>query len=320
MPTSLCATPLTVPHPVPSPTEDAESLRKAFEGWGTNEKALISLIAHRDATQRKLIRVAYEELYGEDLIKRLESEITGDFEKAIYRWIFDPVEREAILAYVAVKKSSPIDSRVIVEIACVGSPDELLAVKKAYHFRYKHSLEEEIAAHTTGDLRKLLVALVGTYRYDGNEVDTRVATSEAKILHEAIEDKAFAHEELIRILSTRSKAQLNATFNRYRDEYGANIIESLPSDPENQYAIALGAAIQCIKSPHEYFEKLLRNVISKRGTDEDTITRVIVTRAEKDLKVIKDLYYKNNSVDLARAIIKETAGDYEAFLVALLGE
>jgi len=51
----------------------------------------------------------------------------------------------------------------------------------------------------------------------------RLAKSEAKQLHEAIEDKAFGNEEFIRIITTRSKAQLNATFNNYKDEYGHHI-------------------------------------------------------------------------------------------------
>lgn len=50
-------------------------------------------------------------------------------------------------------KSKNVDYIVIIEIASVNSPDELLAVKRAYQARYKHSLEEDIASHTTGDFR-----------------------------------------------------------------------------------------------------------------------------------------------------------------------
>ena len=49
-------------------------------GWGTDEKAIINILGHRNAIQRKQIRQAYEELYQEDLIKRLESELSGDLE------------------------------------------------------------------------------------------------------------------------------------------------------------------------------------------------------------------------------------------------
>ena len=49
-------------------------------GWGTDEKSVISILAHRDAAQRMQIRLAYEELYQQDLIKRMESELTGHLE------------------------------------------------------------------------------------------------------------------------------------------------------------------------------------------------------------------------------------------------
>ena len=50
------------------------------------------------------------------------------------------------------------------------------------------------------------------------------------------------------------------------------------------------------------------------------MTRVIVSRAEKDLKHIKEVYYKKNSVSLEDAVAKETSGDYKEFLLTLLGK
>nr|AGG76002.1 annexin AnxGb6 [Gossypium barbadense] len=309
---------IDVPEQV-SVLADAEALRKACKGWGTDEKAIISVLGHRNAVQRKQIRLAYEDLYQEDLIKRLESELSGDFEEAVYRWILDPADRDAVLANVAIKKLSP-DHHVIVEISCTRSPEELLAVRRAYQARYKHSLEEDVAAHTKGDTRKLLVALVSAFRYDGEEINTRVANSEAKVLHEAVKDKEFNHEEIIRILSTRSKMQLMATFNRYRDDHGTTITKNLEGDSGDEFLKTLRPTIRCLNDPKKYFEKVLRNSIRRVGTDEDALTRVIVTRAEKDLKDVKELYYKRNSVPLDQAVAKDTSGDYKALLLTLLGK
>ena len=52
----------------------------SFSGWGTDERALISILGHRNANQRKLIGLAYEEVYQEDLIQQLKCELSGDFE------------------------------------------------------------------------------------------------------------------------------------------------------------------------------------------------------------------------------------------------
>nr|XP_009395142.1 PREDICTED: annexin-like protein RJ4 [Musa acuminata subsp. malaccensis] len=308
---------LTIPHPVPSAAEDAEHIRKAVQGWGTDEKALILVLAHRDAAQRKHIQLAYEEMYNENLIKRLESELTGHFERAVYRWIFDPIEREAVMAYVALKKT--FNYQVIIEIACVNSSKELLAVKEAYHARYKHSLEEDVAAHTVGDFRKLLVALVSTYRYGGDEIDISLAKSEARILQDVIKQKKLNHEETIRILGTRSKAQLNATFNCYREDYGTPIEESLAGEDPNEFASALRMAIGCIVNPQPYFVEVLHDALSKPDTDEDTLTRVIVMHAEKDLRGIKEMYQSRNNVPLEQAVRQKTSGDYKTFLLALIG-
>ena len=51
-----------------------------IEGWGTNEGLIISILGHRNAAQRKLIRQTYAETFGEDLLKALEKELTNDFE------------------------------------------------------------------------------------------------------------------------------------------------------------------------------------------------------------------------------------------------
>ncbi|XP_058194921.1 annexin-like protein RJ4 [Rhododendron vialii] len=300
-----------------SPVEDAEAIRKAVHGWGADEKKIISIIGHRNAVQRKLIRQTYEETYQEDMIKRFESELHGNFEKAMFRWVLDPFDRDAVLANVALKESNP-DYHVIVELSCIYSPEELLAVKRVYQARYHHCLEEDLASHIFGDLGKFLVALAGVYRYDGGEIDPRLAKSEAGVLHNAIKDKN--HEEITRIVGTRSKAQLIATFNCYKDEYGASITKHLVNGPANPYSAAVSTAVRCIKDPKKYYEKLLRDALHNHGIDENALTRVIVTRAEKDLKDIKELYYKRNSVTLDHAVAKETSGDYEAFLLTLLGK
>lgn len=52
-----------------------------------------------------------------------------------------------------------------------------------------------------------------------------LAKTEAKILNENISKKAYSDEDLIRILATRSKAQINATLNHYKDEFGKDIDE-----------------------------------------------------------------------------------------------
>jgi hypothetical protein len=145
---------LTVPASVPAIADDCEQLRKAFQGWGTNEALIISILGHRDAAQRRAIRKAYADTYGEELLRSITDEISGDFERAVILWTLDPAERDAVLANEGAKKWQP-GSPVLVEIACARGSGQLFAVRQAYHDRFKRSLEEDVAAHVTGDFRKV---------------------------------------------------------------------------------------------------------------------------------------------------------------------
>lgn len=75
-------------------------------------------------------------------------------QRAVYRWILDPEDRDAVLAHVALRKPEE-DFAVIVEFSCIYSPEEFLGVRRAYQHRYKHSLEEDVAANTHDDFRKV---------------------------------------------------------------------------------------------------------------------------------------------------------------------
>ncbi|XP_015957304.1 annexin D2 [Arachis duranensis] len=325
---------LKVPAQIPSPEDDSEQLRKAFQGWGTDEGLIVKILSHRNSAQRELIRAAYASAHGEDLLTSLDKELSSDFERIVMLWTLGPAERDALLAHEATKKkvTSP-NNFILMEIACTRSPLELFKTKQAYQARYKRSIEEDVAYHTSGDFRRLLVPLVSTFRYVGDDVNTTLAKTEAKILHEKIADKAYGDEELIRILTTRSKTQLNATLNHYNNEYGNSITKGAPmktylkcfsfrvitDDPDNEYLKLLRSTIKCFIFPEKYFEKVLRLAINKMGTDEWALTRVVTTRAEVDLQRIADEYQRRNSVPLDIAVSNDTSGDYKDMLLALLG-
>nr|AII30308.1 annexin 6 [Cardamine hirsuta] len=311
---------LRIPANIPLPEEDSDQLHKAFKGWGTNEGMVISILAHRNATQRSFIRAVYAANYNKDLLSELDKELSGDFERAVMLWTLDPTERDAYLVKESTKMFTA-NNWVLVEIACTRPSLEFFKTKQAYQTRYKTSLEEDVAYHTSGDIRKLLLPLVSTFRYDGNadEVNVNLARSEAKTLHNKITEKAYTDEDLIRILTTRSKAQVNATLNHFKNKFGSSITKFLNEDSDDDYVQLLKTAIKCLTFPEKYFEKVLRRAINKMGTDEWALTRVVTTRAEVDMERIKEEYLRRNSVPLDRAIAKDTSGDYKDMLLALLG-
>ena len=69
-------------------------------------------------------------------------------------WTLDPEERDAFLANEATKRLTS-NNWIVMEIACTRSSLDLFAVRQAYHARFKKSLEEDVAYHTSGGFRKV---------------------------------------------------------------------------------------------------------------------------------------------------------------------
>ncbi|KAJ0038091.1 hypothetical protein Pint_23818 [Pistacia integerrima] len=324
---------LRVPDMVPTPEEDAQKLREALQGvplsstlplwkgYGVDEKSVIRILGHRNATQRKQIREIYHQLYNEDLIDCINSEIAGDFKDALILWTYDPAERHARLAKESLKKKFSVKHlQVIVEIACASSPYHLIEVRKAYCSLFDCSLEEDIVSVVPFALRKLLLGLVSSFRYDKELVDAELAKSEADVLHHAITSKRFDDDKVVHILSTRNFYQLRLTFECYGYKHANSIEEDIKNGGKGDLVSLLKMVILCIDTPEMHFAEVIRDSILGIGTDEEALNRVIVTRAEIDMKNIKEVYPHMYKCTVEDDVVGDTSGSYKNFLLTLTGD
>ncbi|XP_057807818.1 annexin D3 [Salvia miltiorrhiza] len=312
---------IRIPEVVPSPAQDCETLHKSCEGWGTDEAALIRILGCRNAAQRKLIRDAYQQIYYTSLIDCLSEELSGDFRKAMILWTYDPPERDARLANEALKsrRKNLTQLQVIVEIACATSPHHLVAVRQAYASLFDTSLEEDIISNVSLPLQKILVSLVRSYRYDKEVVDSSIAKTEAAKLREAVQAKKLDDDELLRILSTRNTFQLRKTFQLYKDNYGTSIDKDVIARGKGIVESVMQVVIWCLDTPEKHFAEVVKASIEGLGTDEDSLTRAIVGRAEIDMIKVREAYFNANRSSLDSAVIGDTSGYYKDFLMTLLG-
>lgn len=65
--------------------------------------------------------------------------------------------------------------------------------------------------------------------------------------------------------------------------------------------------------------QVVRDSIEGFGTDEDSLTRAIVMRAEIDLMKVRGEYFNMYNASMDNAIIGDVSGDYKDFLMTLLG-
>ncbi|XP_075518631.1 annexin D5-like isoform X3 [Primulina tabacum] len=272
---------LSVAPMLTSPRDDAMQLYRAFKGFGCDTTAVVKILAHRDATQRALIEQEYKAIYSEELNKRLASELSGDVKSALLLWMPDPAGRDAII------------------------------------------VRQSLAADTVINLKaatELLLAYMNAIRYEGTEVDWAMAEQDATSLYKAGEKKVGTDENtFIRIFCERSRAHLAAVSSAYNRLYGRSLQKVVKSETSGNFEFALLTVLRCAENPGKYFAKVLHKAMKGMGTDESTLTRVIVTRAEIEMQYIKAEYHKKYGKSLNDAVQSETTRHYRAFLLELLG-
>ena len=139
--------------------QDAEALRKAMKGFGTDEAALIKICANRTNSQRQQIKAAYKATFGRDLIADLKSELHGKFEDAMIALFAEPIEYD-VDELRAAMKGLGTNEDTLIEIIASRPPNVLMAIKNKYQEKYNRDLETDVKKETSGTLQHLLISLL----------------------------------------------------------------------------------------------------------------------------------------------------------------
>ncbi|KAF6305734.1 annexin A5 [Rhinolophus ferrumequinum] len=241
---------------------DAETLRNAMKGLGTDEESILTLLTSRSNTQRQEIAEAFKTLYGRDLLDDLKSELTGKFEKLIVAlmkpsWLYDAYELKHAL------KGAGTDEKVLTEIIASRTPEELTAIKQVYEEELKwgtdeekfitifgtrsvshlrrvfdkymtisgFQIEETIDRETSGNLEQLLLAIVKSIR--------SIPSYLAETLYYAMKGAGTDDQTLIRVVVSRSETDLYNIRKEFRKNFATSLYSMIKGDTSGDYKKAL---------------------------------------------------------------------------------
>ncbi|TMS08897.1 Annexin A13, partial [Larimichthys crocea] len=309
--------PTVVPYEEFDVVADIKAIRKACKGFGTDEKAIIEILANRCSFQRQEIKQAYFDKYDDELVDVLKSELSGSFEKAILAML-DPPVIYAVKELRKAMKGAGTDEDVLVEILCTATNADIAMFKECYFQVHERDLEEDIEGDTSGDVRNLLTALLQGNRDESYDVDEELAEQDATSLFEAGEGRFGTDESTFTyILASRNYLQLQATFKMYEQLSGTEILDAIDNETSGTLKKCYRALVRVAKNPQLYFARRLNGAMKGAGTDEDTLIRIIVCRSEYDLETIKDMYLEKYDVSLKDALRDECSGDFKRLLLAI---
>ncbi|XP_053805380.1 annexin A8-like [Vidua chalybeata] len=299
---------------------DAQTLYNAMKGLGTDEQAIIDVLTKRSNLQRQEIAKSFKAQFGKDLIENLKSELSGNFERLIVALMYSPFKYDAKELYDAMKGVGTRES-VIIEILASRTKAQIKEIIKAYKEEYGSDLEQDIKSETSGYLEQILVCLLQGERDNATlYVDTALALQDAETLYAAGEKIRGTDEiQFITILCKRSATHLMKVFEEYQKLAGKSIEDSIKSETRGSLEDAMLAIVKCTRNIHCYFAERLYNALKGAGTDDGTLIRVLVSRSEVDLNLIKPEFKRIAGKPLSTMISEDTSGDYKTALMNLCG-
>ncbi|XP_070544346.1 annexin-B12-like isoform X3 [Ptychodera flava] len=298
---------------------EAEVLRNAMKGLGTDEKAIIHVVTSCSNEQRQQILKDYKTMFGRDLVKDFKSELSGKLEKIVLALMLSAPQFDAAELRRAMKGVGT-DEAALIEIMCTRTNAEIQAMKLAYKKDHGKDLEDALRSETSGHFRKLMVSMSVGGRDEKVGVDVAKAQADAKALYDAGEKQWGTDESRFNaILASRSFEQLRATFDEYAKISKRDIEKSIKSEFSGDIEKGLLTIVRCVRNKAAYFAEQLYKSMKGLGTDDDTLIRVVVSRCEKDMVQIKHEFQRMYSQPLSQFIADDTSGDYKKILLAIVG-
>jgi len=301
------------------PLRDAEVLRKAMKGFGTDEQAIINCLGSRSNKQRQQILLSFKTAYGKDLIKDLKSELSGNFEKTILALMKTPVLFDVCEIKEAIKGAGT-DEACLIEIFASRSNEHIRELSRAYKTEFKKTLEEAIRSDTSGHFQRLLISLSQGNRDESTNVDMTLVQRDAQELYAAGENRLGTDESKFNaILCSRSRAHLVAVFNEYQRMTGRDVEKSICREMSGDLERGMLAVVKCLKNTPAFFAERLNKAMRGAGTKDRTLIRIMVSRSEIDLLDIRMEYKRLYGKSLYHDISGDTSGDYQKILLKICG-
>uniref|UniRef100_A0A7N6BW02 Annexin n=1 Tax=Anabas testudineus TaxID=64144 RepID=A0A7N6BW02_ANATE len=205
---------------------DCREVIKAIKGAGTTESTLTEIFASRSNKQMKAMSEAYLAETGRSMIYDLKSEVSGDYGKALL------ILAEVVYAlYEAGENKWGTDEDKFIDILCHRSIPQLRQTLIEYKNICKKTLQESIESEMSGNLEKLLVAVVKCVK------STPVYFAER--LYESMKGLGTTESVVTRILVCRSEIDLMDIRAEYKKLYGCSLYSYLESDVSGSYGNAL---------------------------------------------------------------------------------
>ncbi|KAJ8380706.1 hypothetical protein SKAU_G00014840 [Synaphobranchus kaupii] len=217
---------------------DAEQLKLATKGLGTDEDILIEILASRTNKEIRDIKKAYKEEYKKELEDDIKSDTGGDFRNALLALCKANRSEDTLLneqladsdaraLYEAGEKRKGTDLSIFIDILTTRSAPQLRKVFERYSKYSKVDVGKAIDLELKGDIESLLTAVVKC-------AGCKPAFFAEK-LYLSMKGSGTRTKVLTRVMVSRSEVDLQRIKDEYKKKYGKTLYQDILDDTKGDY-------------------------------------------------------------------------------------
>jgi hypothetical protein len=224
----------------PPAVYDAQLLRTAMKGMGTDENVLIEVLCTRTGAELQALAGEFKRQFEHSLEEDVRSETGGDLEKLLCSRLKGveekgDIDRDVGVLYNAGQGRMGTDDAVFISILTARSPDYINQLNTAYANKHGMSLHKVIDKEFSGVLQRALLALV-TPRGDYF----------AAKLREAFKGAGTDEKTAIRIIAAQRGRHLPAIAAAYLAKYDKSLKQAIADEVGGDVKNLLVAAVQFV--------------------------------------------------------------------------
>ncbi len=282
-----------------------------------SEKLVVNILSTTTNLDRQIIRRYYKKMYNVPIQSDIKSELSSNL-KNLTIDLFDlPYEYDARELHRSLT-SLMADDNTIIEILVTRPKSHLKLTQKIYKKFYQTTLKEDISKLNSKEFAQFLLILLDTPRPTQQTISIDDAYNIAKeILRNGLKAYGVDGNLFKKTFVEKSREDLILISRAFFELYKKNLYDSCEAEISGRNNKLIKGLLFGVITPAQWFAKKAFKAIQGVGTDENTLFRVMVSRAEVDMEAIREYYFRDNNTDIKNDIEGDTSGSYGQILMNL---
>ena len=278
-----------------------------------NEDSIISILSTTTNLDRQIIRLFYRKKYSTPIQTDIKMQLSSDLRDLVLDLFDLPYEYDARELHRALT-SLKTGTKTINEIIITRPRSHLILVQKIYNI----ALKNEILNLSDKNYSEFLITILASQRPTNPTIEINDAYNIAKdIIKNGVKQYGKNANLFKQVFVDKSREDLILISRAFYDLYKKNLYETVDKEISGKNKKLIKDILFGIITPAQWFAKKAYKAMKGEGTDDHTLFRVIISRAEIDMDEIRDYYFRDWNTDLRNDIDGDCSGAYGQILMNL---